>query len=111
MGCAMLVAGALAPAPDAAAAVDGKEGQETKLRLDQVPAAVAETLRKESGGTLADDAEVERETKKGRTVYEADIVVDGQKYEVKVDAAGKLLYKKAVDKDDDDDGHEEQGHR
>lgn len=89
---------------------DDKEGQgktEEKVTLDQCPAPVQETIKKESaGGTIK---EIEKETEGGVTIYEAEFVKDGKTIEIEVAADGKLLKSKVEDgkdEDDDDDGKE-----
>jgi hypothetical protein len=81
---------------------DGKEEQEEKITLDQCPAPVQDTIKKEAaGGTIR---EIEKETKGDVTIYEAEIVKDGKTVEIEVAADGKLLKSKVEDgKDEDDD--------
>lgn len=74
---------------------------ETRLKLEDCPQAVQDTIKKEvAGGTLK---EVEKEVEKGRVVYEAEFTLDGKTYELEVDEAGKVLQKKLEADDDDDD--------
>ena len=74
-----------------------KEAGEVKLTLDQVPAAVKTTLGKESGG--ANFTSVDKETDDGKNVYEADAMIDGKNYEIKVADDGTLISKK-LDKEE-----------
>jgi len=76
---------------------------EKKVSLDQVPGAVQATLLSQ-GGTIA---EIEIETENGRTIYEADVTVGGQKIELKVAADGSRIAKEADDEDNDEEGDEE----
>ncbi len=78
----------------------GKRKKEEKVTIDQVPAAVKATILKEAKG--AKIKEIEKETKKGKTIYEAEFVVDGKEIEIKVAADGKLLSREVEDDDDDD---------
>jgi uncharacterized membrane protein YkoI len=64
-------------------------GQEEKVTLDQVPAAVKATILKESAGS--EIKEVEFETEGGKTVYEAEFVRAGKTVEIKVAPDGTLL--------------------
>jgi hypothetical protein len=78
----------------------GKEEKDDKdeqtVSIDQVPAAVKATIMSEAGkGTVK---EIEQEIKDGKTIYGADIVIDGKTFEIKVAADGKLIDKKAEDK-------------
>ena len=77
--------------------------QEKEVSIDQVPDAVKATILAQ-GGTIK---EIEMETKNGQTVYEADVIIDGQKIEVKVAADGTLLGKKVDDDDDEDEDEQE----
>ncbi len=82
---------------------NGDEDEE-KVSIDQVPAAVKATILKEAGGATI--KEIERETKNGKTAYEAEWVADGKEIEIKVAPDGALL-KREVEEEDDDDGDEE----
>ena len=77
-------------------AMDG----ETEVSIKEVPAAVKATLLAEAkGGTIE---EIEMETENGRTVYEADVIIDGQEVEIQVAPDGTLLGKEIEDNDDDE---------
>ena len=60
-----------------------------KLTMDQVPAPVRATIEKETKGATIN--EIERETQKGKKVYEVEYVRDNKKYEVHVAEDGKVL--------------------
>jgi uncharacterized membrane protein YkoI len=91
--------------------------QEKQISIEQVPALVQATiLAQANGGTVG---EIEMETANGRTIYEADVTINGQEVEIKVAPDGTLVAKNAEDEedddrdeaeeaDDDDDKHEEQ---
>ncbi len=81
---------------------DGEENEE-EISLDQVPAPAKATILAEAKG--AKIVEVERETKDGKTVYEAEWMENGQEVEVKVAPDGTLLKREteAADDDEDDD--------
>lgn len=82
---------------------DDDEGE--TVTLDKVPAAVKETIEKEAqGGKIK---KVEREVKGEKTVYEAEVIIEGKEFEIKVAADGKLISKKQEDNDDDDDEDDE----
>jgi len=80
---------------------DDDDEDEAKVSIDQVPAAVKATILKEAQG--AKIKEIEKETKNGRTVYEAEFVADGKEVEIQVAPDGKLLKRQVGDDDDDDD--------
>lgn len=81
---------------------DEDEEEEQIISLDAVPAAVKATIEKEAAG--AEIREVEMETEDGVTVYEAEVIIDGQEVDLKVAADGTLLGKEGEDEDEDDDG-------
>ena len=83
------------------------EEHEEEVTLDQVPAAVKATILKEAAG--AKIREIERETKDGKTVYEAEFLVDGKEVEVKIAPDGTLLGRHPEEQGDDDDDDEEDG--
>jgi hypothetical protein len=103
----MLVALSL-PALRATAAEEkeGEEQNEVKVKLADVPAPVRTTLDKESfGATLPD--QVDKETDDGKTVYEADVKLDGKNYEIKVSPDGTLVSKKLDQEDEKGAKHED----
>jgi uncharacterized membrane protein YkoI len=73
------------------------EGNEVKVSFEQVPAAAQATLTKEANGAAIKSVDMEKDEEK--TVYEADAMIGGTNYEIKVDADGKLLSKK-IDKEE-----------
>jgi uncharacterized membrane protein YkoI len=77
---------------------------EKKTALDQVPEAVKATLLSQ-GGTIE---EIEVETENGRTIYEADVTVGGQKMEMKVAADGSLIGQEADDDEGDNENQEKE---
>jgi len=81
---------------------DDDEGEE-EVTIKQVPAAVRATILKEAKGAKIE--EIEKETRKGKTVYEAEFVVGGKEIEIRVDSTGKLLSREVEDDDDDKDDH------
>lgn len=68
----------------------GSEGEE-QVSLDKVPAAVKATILKESAGGKI--AEIERDTKNGKTIYEVDILMNGKEIELQIAEDGTLLGK------------------
>jgi len=81
---------------------DGEDEEE--ISLDQAPAAVKATILAEAKGATI--KEVERETKNGQVVYEAEWVENGQEIEIKVASDGTLL-KREIEDNDDDDGDDD----
>ena len=75
--------------------------EEEEVTLDQVPAAVKATILKESAGGKI--TEIERETKNGQTLYEAEFLLDGQKIEIKIAPDGSLLGREIEREGDDED--------
>jgi len=83
----------------------GAEENEQEVTIDQVPAAVKATILKAAeGGTIK---EIERETKNGTTVYEAEVILNGKEVEIKVAADGTLLGKEVEDEGDDEEDEDE----
>jgi uncharacterized membrane protein YkoI len=78
-----------------------KEENEVKVPFEQTPAAVQATLQKESDGAAIKD--VDKETDDGKTIYEADAMIGGKNYEIKVAEDGTLV-KKSLDKEEDEKG-------
>ena len=102
---ALLVGAVVATAPFVLGWVPGdavpvKEGeQEREVTIDEVPAAVRDTILAEAGDNKIE--EIEEETENGVVTYEAEWHEGGKEVEIKVAADGTLL-KKEIDDDDDD---------
>lgn len=78
--------------------------KEEKIAIADVPKVVVDAVNTAQPGGKITDAE--KETKNGAVVYEIDVTTNGKKFEVKVDAAGKVLSNKP---DDDGDEKSEKG--
>lgn len=120
-----LVGLALAAVVAIGAGVSRGEDEE-EISLKDCPPKVQRTLKREATGGKLVEVEVEKEH--GKTIYEAEVILDGKEYEVEVLPNGILLSKvlddderegKASGDDDDDDehdgdvdddGHEHEGH-
>jgi uncharacterized membrane protein YkoI len=79
----------------------GNEENENKQKvaMTELPASVQKTIQDNLGGGTV--AEVEKETKGGKTYYEAEVKKSGgEKVEIKVAEDGKLI---GVGKEEDDD--------
>ena len=89
--------------------------EEREIPLKEVPKVVQAAAAKAVPGIVLKEAEV-KDTAEGQ-VYELDGVAEGKKYEVLIDAGGKVLRAAvddeeeddddAKDEDDDDDGEDE----
>ena len=79
----------------------GSEKNEVKVPFEQVPPAAQATLTKEADGAAIKSVDMEKD--EGKAVYEADAMIGGTNYEIKVDADGKLLSKK-IDNETDEKG-------
>ena len=80
---------------------DDENEQETAISIDQVPAAARKTIEAQAqGGQIT---AVGKETEKGKTIYEASVTKNGQKYEVEVAEDGTLL-----ENEKDDDANDEE---
>ena len=82
------------------------EGNEVKVALADCPAPVKATIAKESDNAKVDT--VDKETKDGKTIYEADAMINGQNYEIKVAEDGKLISKKMDNEEDEKKGEKEE---
>ena len=59
------------------------------VTIDQLPAPVRATVDRETkGGQITD---IERDTERGKTIYEVEFVLDGKEYELDIAEDGKLL--------------------
>ena len=75
---------------------DNENEQETAIAIDQVPAAARKTIEAQAqGGQIT---AVGKETEKGKTIYEAAVTMNNEKWEIEVAEDGTLLEK---EKDDD----------
>ena len=74
---------------------------EQEVTLDQVPAAVKATILKESAGGKI--TEIERETTDGKTVYEAEFILNGEEIEIEIAPDGTLLGREVEQESDDED--------
>jgi hypothetical protein len=83
---------------------DKEEGNEQKMAFNQAPQSVQQTLTKEADGNKID--QVDKETDDGKTIYEADVTINGKNYEIKVAEDGTLISKK-LDMEDEKDEHKE----
>jgi uncharacterized membrane protein YkoI len=76
-----------------------KEENKQKVAMTELPAAVQKTIQDNLGGGTV--TETEKETKDGKTYYEAQVKKSGgDKVEIKVAEDGSLI---GVGKEDDDD--------
>ncbi len=83
-----------------AAAKSETGGKDEGVAIADIPKAVVDAVNKaQAGGKIT---EAEKETRNGVLVYEVEVSNNGKKYEVKVDATGKLLSNKEDDEDDDE---------
>jgi len=71
---------------------------ETEMELKEAPKPVQATIKKEMGekGELE---ELEKEVKKGKTVYKVEIEIGKKEIKLHIDPSGKILKKKVEDDD------------
>lgn len=79
------------------------EDEEVEIKFADAPAPVQKTLEREAAGAKIE--KVDKLSRKGRTLYEADAKIDGKNYEIIVTAEG-LLLSKELDEDEEDEGDE-----
>ena len=76
-----------------------KEENEHKVAMTELPVAVQKTIQDNLGGGTV--TQTEKETKDGKTYYEAEVQKSGgEKVEIKITEDGKLI---GVGKEEDDD--------
>jgi hypothetical protein len=88
---ALAVAGTCGCAKVRGHAGEEVEAGETKVKLEETPPAARKTIEQELKGAQLED--IARKTQDGKTVYETDIIRNGQKWEVIVGEDGKILSK------------------
>jgi uncharacterized membrane protein YkoI len=88
---------------------DEDNGKEQVVPMDQLPANVKATLMKEVGNGKVQ--EVERHAMDGKTVYEADVMVDGKKWEIVIREDGQLLKKQLDEEAGGDDEKNEKNEK
>jgi hypothetical protein len=70
-------------------------GVEIKVKFEDCPQAVQDTIKKEAGsGTIKD---IDKETENGKLIYSAEVLIDGKLHEVNVEPDGKLISNKLDD--------------
>lgn len=84
-----------------AVAVQRMADDDINVSIDAVPAAVKATILAQAQGNAI--REIEMETKNGVTVYEAEVIIDGQETDILVAADGKLLSTEVEDEEGDDE--------
>jgi biopolymer transport protein ExbD len=84
---------------------DGKFlDSETKIALSDAPDAVKATLTQEAKGSKL-GKEIDKVTAAdGAVTYEADVKIDGKKFEIQIDPDGKVLKREAEAKEKDEKG-------
>jgi uncharacterized membrane protein YkoI len=79
---------------------EDNDDEKQQVSIDQVPAAVRATILKEAGSGKIEKIVLENED--GRTIYEAEVIMDGKEFDVKVAADG-TLGKEVEDEENDKD--------
>ena len=82
---------------------------EEEVRLQDLPPAVRTAIEQQAAGGRI--VEIEKETKRGEVLFEAEVMKGGREIEILVSAAGKVLGQEMDDEDDDgeddDDGDDD----
>ncbi len=82
-------------------------GDEEKVPVDELPQAVLDAVENAvPGGNIQ---EAEKETEKGKVVYEVEVLKDGKEYEVEVSESGSVLEVEEEGADENDDDDEDDG--
>jgi hypothetical protein len=106
LGLALVCTSCKSNAHEADNEVAEGHSDEVKMKIDEVPAAVRDGLARESGGAAI--ATVDKEAKNGQTIYEADAMINGANWELKVDENGKLISKKLDNEAEEHKGGEKE---
>jgi uncharacterized protein YxeA len=69
--------------------IGSASAKEAKIKFKDLPPAVQETARVQSQGATVTG--YSKETEKGKTEYEVQLLVDGKKRDVSIDPNGKVL--------------------
>ena len=97
---AVLLMGACSNSQTGGMGAFAHDEDEVEVQLADCPEAVRATIEREAAaGTLR---EIERETEEGQTTYSAEVVIDGQEWEIEVGTDGAVL-EREVEADDDDE--------
>jgi hypothetical protein len=88
---------------------EDEEGDEVKVAFADLPQPVKATLEKESNNARIDT--VDKEMKDGKTIYEADAMVNGQNWEIKVAEDGTLVKKRLDNEDEKKEMNEKKGEK
>lgn len=80
------------------------EDKEEVVEFKSVPQPVQKTLTKEADGAKID--KVDKEEDDGKVIYEADVMMNGKNYEIKVAQDGTLICKKLDMEDEKDEKNE-----
>ena len=81
-------------------------GEDEEVAFEELPAAVQQTLQNElDGGTIQ---EIEKEIEDGQTTYEAEVLIDGEEWDIEIAEDGTLISKEK-DADQDNKCHDEDG--
>ena len=93
---AVLVLGNAGCASGGRSSEEAAESGETKVRLDQTPPAVQQTIQRELVGGQLEDIALKKQN--GKTIYETDIIRNGHKWEVNVAEDGQVVSKTQEEK-------------
>jgi hypothetical protein len=95
-----LAAALWAGQPSTRTGIDKPKAEQT-VTMEQLPPAVAATLKREAGNGKV--GEIEQTTSKGKDLFEAEVMLDGKKWEITIRPDGQLLKKELDEEDDDED--------
>jgi len=80
---------------------DDENEQDDRVAVSDLPKAVADAAAAaQSGGKIT---EADKESENGSVVYSVNVTNNGKKFEVKIDASGKVISNKVDDDDEEDD--------
>jgi len=89
-----------------AATVQADDEKEKKISMSDCPKAVQKTLKQEARG--GEIEEIEKETEGDRVVYEAEVELGENEYEIEIAEDGTLLSKVLEQEDGDEEDEDDE---
>jgi len=90
----------------AAITVLANDKDEEEVSIDQIPPTVKATILKEAkGGKIQ---EIGRETQRGKTVYEAEVIIQGKEIEIKIAPDGTVIGREVEGAAEEEEEEEEE---
>src|SRR5262245_41190274 len=95
--CSMCIVIVAASVLTAGAKLVADDDDDVKLKFSEAPAAVQKTFKREASGAKIET--VKKQDEDDKTIYSAEVTIDGKNYEIQVAEDG-TLQKKTLKEDD-----------